>query len=350
MGPDEGVRGIERLDNDIKLIYAVASNILVNQHADINRTVSLLRDLSRIEFIAVQDNFLTPSARFADLVLPACTQLETWGVSDGWKYGEEVFLNPPVVDPLPETKSDFRICAEIAERLGLGPAYTEGRTERDWVEWSLDRFRESRFPGLPKLAEFERGNTGVHVKPVTAPAIALADFRRDPAKFPLSTPSGKIEIFSPALHALGKPETVPAVPKYIQEWESPFGPEAETYPLQAFGHHTLSRVHSTMENVDWLEEAFPQRLFINPVDAAARGLGNADPVRVFNARGETVLPCRVTPLIRPGVVAIPQGAWWAPDEKGVDRGGSINVLTSSRWTPLAFGNAQHTIMVEVKKA
>jgi anaerobic dimethyl sulfoxide reductase subunit A len=350
MGPDEGVRGIERLDNDIKLIYAVASNILVNQHADINRTVSLLRDRSRVEFIAVQDNFLTPSARFADLVLPACTQLETWGVSDGWKYGEEVFLNPPVVDPLPETKSDFRICAEIAERLSLGPAYTEGRTERDWVEWSLDRFRESRFPGLPKLAEFERGNTGVHVKPVTAPAIALADFRRDPAKFPLSTPSGRIEIFSPALYALGKPETVPAVPKYIQEWESPFGPEAETYPLQAFGHHTLSRVHSTMENVDWLEEAFPQRIFINPVDAAARGLQNADPVRVFNTRGETILPCRVTPLIRPGVVAIPQGAWWAPDEKGVDRGGSINVLTSSRWTPLAFGNAQHTIMVEVKKA
>jgi anaerobic dimethyl sulfoxide reductase subunit A len=104
-----------------------------------------------------------------------------------------------------------------------------------------------------------------------------------------------------------------------------------------------------MEKVDWLEEAFPQRVFINPVDAAARGLQNADPVRVFNARGATILPCRITARIRPGVVAIPQGAWWSPDEKGVDRGGSINVLTSSRWTPLAFGNAQHTIMVEIRK-
>ncbi|MBN1938522.1 MAG: molybdopterin-dependent oxidoreductase [Candidatus Aminicenantes bacterium] len=350
MGPEEGVRGADRLDHNIKLIYAVASNILANQHADLNRTAEILRDPRRVEFIAVQDNFLTPSARFADLVLPACTQFETWGVSDGWKYGEEIFLHPPVVEPLSETKSDFRICAEIAERLGFGPAYTEGRDERGWVEWSLDRFRESRFPNLPKLDEFKKSNAGAHVKPVFSPAVALADFRRDPDKHPLPTPSGKIEIFSPALAALGKPETIPAVPKYIQEWESPFGPEAKTYPLQAFGHHTLSRVHSTMENIDWLEEAFPQRLFINPIDAEARSLRNADSVRVFNARGETILPCRVTPLIRPGVVAIPQGAWWTPDENGTDRAGSINVLTSSRWTPMAFGNAQHTIMVEVKKA
>jgi len=350
MGPEQGVRGADKLDNNIKLIYAVASNILVNQHADINRTVRMLRDESLVEFIAVQDNFLTPSARFADLVLPACTQFETWGVADGWKYGDEVFLNPPIVDPPFETKSDYRICAEIAERLGFGPAYTEGRTERDWVDWSLDQFRKTRFSGLPTLAEMEKQNQGVFTNPVTAPAVALGDFRRDPEKFPLSTPSGKIEIFSPALQALNKPETVPAVPKYIQEWESPFGPEAKTYPLQALGHHTLARVHSTMEKVDWLEEAFPQRLFINPVDAAARGLQNADSARVFNARGEMIIPCRITPRIRPGVVAVPQGAWWAPDEKGIDHGGSINVLTSSRWTPLAFGNAQHTIMVEVKKA
>ncbi len=172
--------------------------------------------------------------------------------------------------------------------------------------------------------------------------MALADFRRDPVKNPLPTPSGKIEIFSPALRAMNKPDTIPTVPKYIREWESPFGPEAKAYPLQAFGPHTLARVHSTMEKVDWLEEAFPQRVFINPVDAAARGLQNADAVRIFNARGEMVIPCRITPRIRPGVVAIPQGAWWAPDEKGVDRGGSINVLTSARWTPLASPSRRWT--------
>jgi anaerobic dimethyl sulfoxide reductase subunit A len=100
---------------------------------------------------------------------------------------------------------------------------------------------------------------------------------------------------------------------------------------------------------DLLEEAFPQRVFINPIDATARKISNGDEVRVFNDRGEMRIRCRVTRRIMPGVVAIPQGAWWKPDEQGIDRGGSVNVLTSERWTPLAFGNAQHTIMVEVQK-
>ena len=133
-----GCSGPHELDNDIKLIYAVATNALVNQHANINRTAKILRDESLVEFIAVQDNFLTPTGRFADILLPACTQFETWGVEDGWKYGDEVILMPQLVEPLAESKSDYRICAELAERLGVGDAYTEGRDERDWVEWILE--------------------------------------------------------------------------------------------------------------------------------------------------------------------------------------------------------------------
>ena len=347
---EQGLRGADRLETGIKLLYAVASNALVNQHANINRTARLLRDESLVEFIAVQDNFLTPTARFADIVLPACTQFETWGAEDGWKYGDEVFLMPKVVEPAGESKSDYRISADLAGRLGIADAYTEGRSERDWVGAALARFREARHPALPQIDAFEASNAGVHATAVTVPAVAFADFRRDPSAHPLSTPSGKIEIYSAALDALKKPSEIPAVPKYIQEWESPFGPEARAYPLQAVGHHSLSRVHSTLEGVDWLDEAFPQRVFINPVDAAARGLSSGDAVRVFNDRGEIRLPCRITRRIMPGVVAIPQGAWWTPDERGVDRRGSINVLTSERWTPYAFGNAQHTVMAEVKKA
>ena len=123
----------------------------------------------------------------------------------------------------------------------------------------------------------------------------------------------------------------------------------DTYPLQAIGHHTLHRVHSTHDNNDWLEEAFPQRVFINPIDASTRGIHDGEEVKVFNKRGALVLPCRVTPRIMPGVVDIPQGAWYEPDKDGVDYGGNVNVLTSHRWTPLAFGTAQHTIMVEVEK-
>ncbi|HSB02106.1 MAG TPA: molybdopterin-dependent oxidoreductase, partial [Anaerolineales bacterium] len=379
----DGVRGAERLDNDIKLIYAVATDCLINQHADVNRTAGILRDETKVEFIAVQDNFLTSSARFADIVLPACTQFETWGVEDGWKYGDEVILQPKLVEPLGESKSDYRICAELAERLGIGEAFTEGREEKGWAEYCLNEFRRLRFPELPTFDEFIEKDLGVWTRPATEPAIAFADFRRDPERYPLQTPSGKIEIFSKQLFDLGRPHEIPPIPKYIQEWESPFEPchceegearrsnllltnsasieeiatlakerlarnDISKYPLQAIGHHTLHRVHSTHDNNDWLEEAFPQRVFINPIDAAARGIKDGDEVKVYNGRGAIILPCRLTPRILPGVVDIPQGAWYEPDENGVDRGGCINVLTSHHWTPFAFATTQQTMMVEVE--
>jgi anaerobic dimethyl sulfoxide reductase subunit A len=315
---------------------------------------------------------------FADIILPACTQFETWGVEDGWKYGDEVILQPKLVDPPGESKSDYQICADLAERVGIGEAFTEGRDEKDWVEWCLDVFRSTRIPELPTLDEFIEKNLGAYSNPVTNSKIAFADFRADPTKYPLNTPSGKIEIFSKKLHDMGKPNEIPAVPKYIQEWENPFTTEntesteekqektsvdspgtarqgrcvpsvVKKYPLQAIGHHTLARVHSTHANNDWLQEAFPQRIFINPIDAAARDIHDGDLVRVWNERGELVIPARVTPRILPGVVDIPQGAWWKPDANGVDHGGCVNVLTSHRWTPLAFGSTQQTIMVQVEK-
>lgn len=367
----EGVLGVPRLQNNIKLIYAVATNCLINQHADVNRSAEILRDESKVEFIVVQDNFLTPTGMFADIILPACTQFETWGVEDGWKYGDEVILQPKLVEPPGESKSDYRICADLAERLGIAEAFTENRDEKDWVEWCLDVFRSTRFPELPTLDEFIEKNLGAYSNPVTNPKIAFADFRGDPTKYPLNTLSGKIEIFSKKLHDMGNPNEIPAVPKYIQEWEHPFRhcegdspkqspgsggllrrgghpPRNDGYTLQAIGHHTLARVHSTHANNDWLQEAFPQRIFINPIDAAVRDIHDGDLVRVWNERGELVIPARVTPRILPGVVDIPQGAWWKPDANGVDHGGCINVLTSHRWTPLAFGSTQQTIMVEVE--
>jgi anaerobic dimethyl sulfoxide reductase subunit A len=347
----DGVLGAAKLKSDIKLIYAVATNCLVNQHADVNRSADILRDETKVEFLVVQDNFLTPTGMFADMVLPACTQFETWGVEDGWKYGDEVILQPKLVEPPGECKSDYRICAEIAERLGFGEVYTEGRDEKAWVAWCLDRYRETRFPKLPTLETFIEQNLGAYTQPVTQPAIAFADFRRDPQKYPLNTPSGRIEIFSKALYDMGRPDEIPPVPKYIPEWENPFPEQgqAKKYPLQAIGHHSLARVHSTHANNDRLQEAFPQRLFINPLDAAARGIRDGDLVRAWNDRGALVLPARLTPRILPGVVDIPQGAWWQPDANGLDWGGNVNVLTSHRWTPLAFATAQHTIMVEVEK-
>jgi anaerobic dimethyl sulfoxide reductase subunit A len=350
-GPDltekEGLVGTDRLPHGIKMIWAVASNAIINQHANVNRTIEIIKDTSLLEFFVVQDQFMTPTARFADLVLPACTQFETWGLEDGWKYGEELILQPQVLEPPWETRSDYAICASVAEKLGLWQEFTEGRDEKQWVGVLLDEYRKLRFPDLPDLETFEEKNLGVYSRPVEKPRIAFREFREDPEKHPLNTPSGKIEIFSEALFERQLPGEVPAVPKYIQEWESPFGSQSKTYPLQVIGTHFMPRVHSTFANVDWNTEAFPQRVFINPVDAKARGLEDGQKVRIYNDRGSVILPCRITPRILPGVVNIPQGAWWKPDEQGNDVGGSVNTLTSERWTPYAFGNAQHTIMAEV---
>jgi anaerobic dimethyl sulfoxide reductase subunit A len=343
----EGLVGANTLPHGIKMIWAVASNAIVNQHANINRTVEIIKDTSLLEFFAVQDQFMTPTARFADLVLPACTQFETWGLEDGWKYGEELIFQPRIFEPPWETKSDYAICAAIAEKLGIGEAFTEGRDERQWAEHLMDDYRDRRFPELPTLQEFEEQNLGVYSRPVTDPQVAFVDFRADPERHPLKTPSGKIEIFSSKMFKHGLPDEAPAIPKYIQEWESPFGPEAGRYPLQVIGTHFMPRVHSTFANCDWNNEAFPQRVFINPLDAADRGLTDGQKVRVFNERGTLILPCQITKRIMPGVVNIPQGAWWQPDGDGNDIGGSVNVLTSERWSPFAFGNTQHTIMAEV---
>jgi anaerobic dimethyl sulfoxide reductase subunit A len=351
MGSAEGVQGVEKLDNNIKLIWAVASNILINQHGNINKTAGIIKDEKLVEFIVVQDNFLTPSAKFADLVLPVCTQFETWGVEDGWKYGEEVILTPKIVEAPFETKSDYQICADLAKRFGVWEKYTEnGRDEKAWTEWMVNEiYRKTRFTEMPSFKELEKSNSGLYVKPVQTPAVAFADFRKDPVRHPLNTPTGKIEIFSAPLFNIKSPVEIPALPKYIPEWESPFDENSKKYPLQAMGHHYMPRVHSTHNNNKWSMEAFPQRAFISYEDASARNIKNGDLVRVWNDRGAMVIKCRLTRKIMPGVIDIPQGAWYTPDKNGVDLGGNINILSSERWTELAKGNAQHTIMVEVEK-
>jgi anaerobic dimethyl sulfoxide reductase subunit A len=345
----EGLKGTDKLSTGLKMIWAVASNILVNQHGNSRKATKILEDESLLEFIVVQDQFMTESARFADLILPACTHFETWGLQDGWKYGEELILLPQLVEPYEETKSDYRICAELASRLGLADSFTLGLDEKGWTHKLWDEYRQLRFSKLPDFDDFVKSNQGVYSVPVANPMISFEKFRMDPEKYPLTTPSGKIEIFSEELFRMNQPDEIPAVPKYIREWESPFGPEAKEYPLQAIGPHYMSRVHSTHANIDWLKEAFPQRVFMNAADAKSRNIKDGDRVKVFNHRGTIVLPCRITPRIMPGVVSVPQGAWSDYDKDGTDMGGNINNLSSERWTPLAFGNAQHTIMVQAEK-
>ena len=142
---------------------------------------------------------------------------------------------------------------------------------------------------------------------------------------------------------------LPPIPKYIAPWESPSDNLALKYPLQLITSHFKLRAHSQYANVPWLRELVRQTVEMNSIDAEVRGVKHGDIIRVFNDRGVTVLPAQVTERIMPGVVDIPQGAWYDPNENGADRGGSCNVLTKDEHSP-AGAYTTNTCLVEIEKA
>lgn len=347
MGAAQGVKGVDVLSSDIKLIYNLAGNCLINQQSDINEMAALLADETKVEFILVNDQFMTASAKFADVILPADNMLERDDLLMPWAYGDYVLFSRQAVQPPGECRNGYDWVSDLAERLGVKAQFTEGRTQAQWLRWLVAQ-TAAQHPDFPAFEAFKA--QGVHHWQHEAPHIAFQQQIEDPDNHPFPTPSGKIEIFSPRLWALQKPEEIPAVPQYIPAWEGPQDGLRATYPLQCIGHHYKRRVHSTFDNSAWMEEAARQEVWLNPADAAARGIGQGERVRVYNDRGATELPAKITPRIMPGVISIPQGAWWTPDLAGVDQRGSINVLTRYKPTPLAFSNPQHTALVEVQRA
>jgi anaerobic dimethyl sulfoxide reductase subunit A len=134
----------------------------------------------------------------------------------------------------------------------------------------------------------------------------------------------------------------------IETWESLNDPLAEKFPLQLISPHFKRRAHSQFDNLPWLRELQVQAIGINAIDAKARGIQDEELVRVFNDRGEVRIPAKVTERIMPGVVSLPQGAWYAPDENGIDHGGCANVLTNNVTSP-GGAFASHTALVQIEK-
>ena len=153
--------------------------------------------------------------------------------------------------------------------------------------------------------------------------------------------------YSQLLADMNHPQ-IPPIPKYIEPWEGPTDPLRKNYPLQLVTSHIKRRAHSQYDTVPWLREVGPQAIAISTVDAHARGIKDGDMVRVYNERGVMIIRARITERIMPSVVDIPQGAWYDPDENGVDRGGCCNVLTKDVASP---GGAfpTNTCLVQVTK-
>jgi len=352
----DGLKGKKRLGTPIKFLWNFASNTLVNQHSDIGQTHCILADESLCEMIVVIDNVMTSSARYADILLPGTSSFEEGDLSYQG-YAVEMgalILRQQAIEPLGECRTLYDICVGVAQRMGVEQAFTEGRSYDQWVEYMYHQCRKVR-PDLPESFE-EALRTGLFKwSRGDRPKVGLQAFREDPDRSPLGTPSGRIEIFSRQLWDLARSWELPegdvisALPEYHETWGMPGDPNSRKYPLQLIGHHHKQRTHSSYGNNPWLQEVAPHSLWINPLDAKARGIAHGDTVHVFNEIGQTVVRAKVTPRIMPGVLSLPQGAWYTPDKKGLDRNGCINTLTSQRPSPLAKGNPQHTNLVEVEK-
>lgn len=351
MGEEDGVRGLPKgqktLPTNIKVMFNLAGNTLINQHSDCNKTAEILQDENLLELIVVSEVFMTPSAKFADILLPSNTFIERWDIGTTWAPSQQAILSEKCIENMYESKSDYEWLTMLAEKLGIEKEFTEGRSQLDWVKWSIEESRK-KDPNFPTFEEFRE--MGVYQPSVEKnTVVAFEQQIKDPENNPFPTPSGKIEIFSKDLWEMNNPEEIPAIPKYIESWEGPEDPLTEKYPLQLIGWHYKRRCHSSFDNNKWLEEIGPQVVWMNEKDAEERGIQTGDRVKVFNDRGEIHMPVEVTNRIMPGVAAIPQGAWWTPDENGVDQRGNINTLTSLRPSPLSKGNPQHTNLCEIKK-
>jgi anaerobic dimethyl sulfoxide reductase subunit A len=332
------------------MIVSLASNVLINQHGDINRTAALLRDPSRCEFIVCSDLFMTASARYADILLPGASVFEMDNITFPWKYGDFLGYCNQIIDPVGEARPEYDWLSEVAYKLGYGDAFTQGRTGAEWLEAIYEDLRQTE-QELPSYRTFQQ--EGIYRYQENSSRIAFEQEVKDPVRHPFPTASGRIEIFSSRLYQdqqQGRgPDTIPPIPGYTAPEEGPQDPLTARYPLQLIGWHTRRRCHSIHDNNEQLRAQDPQQLWMHPADAAARQITDGEEVLVWNDRGKMQIPVKVTDRIMRGVTALAQGAWYQPDENGTDHGGCINVLTSQKITGYAKGNPQHSNLVEVGK-
>ena len=283
---------------------------------------------------------MTASARFADIVLPVCTFLERNDLHAPLEGGEYGVLGRAVA-PLGESKSQLDICTALAPKLGIHD-YGD-KSDEEWIRDMLKRLSEEvELPGYDQLKE-----QGIYRVDFDVSGTVPGKDGKIPDMKPLRTPSGKVEIRSELISRMNV-SSITSLPEYMESWESPEDPLAMKYPLQLISPHLKRRAHSQFDNLPWLRELQTQALSMNTIDAGARDIRQGDTVRVFNDRGEVRISVKITERIMPGVVSLPQGAWFNPDEKGIDRGGSANVLTKNVTSP---GGAfvSGTALVEVEK-
>lgn len=370
-------------DIDVRMIISADFGDSLNQRTGTMKGIQAFR---KVEFVAVQTLFLNTSAKYADLVLPVTSQWEQFG---NFQTGDRDMLifNGQVTEPLFEAKDDLEIAVEVGKRLGLNPEEIQPLSGMQMVYNRLAGAEvklpdNSGFEPLLTITKEDIAEMGVEGEPQNGRITyqefkeagiyrvqrtandklghtELSGFISDPEGKPLNTRTGKLQIYCDALSEWVKangfnlkdplPKYDPPIEGYEETYADWDNKVKGDYPLQLYTIHYQRRSHSSFDSVPWLREAFPQETFMNPKDAAERGIKNGDVIMITSKHGKVIRPVLLTNRIMPGVVTLGQGAWAQVDESsGIDLAGSTNTLNGDYAT--GQGHTGHnTCIVQVEK-
>ena len=346
-------KGEKRTYPDCRLVYWCGGNPF-HHHQDLNR---LVRAWQQPETVIVHEPFWTATARHADIVLPATTSLERNDIGAS-PLDRFIVAMEKVIEPVGEARNDFDILADLAGHLGVREAFTEGRSEMEWLGHLYDVARERADERLIEFPEFEDfwAQGHLEIPAHDKPHVILESYRADPIGQALNTPSGKIEIFSKTIDGYGY-DDCPGHPAWIEPTEWLGGEESARHPLHMISNQPVTRLHSQMDQAgvsrnSKIKGREPVRL--HPRDAAGRGILDGDIVRIFNDRGAILAGAVLTDHVRSGVIQIATGAWFdplIPGESGsLDHHGNPNVLTIDKGTSkLGQGPISHSALVEIER-
>lgn len=321
----------EVTDPPIMSLYVFSAN----PAASTPRRGKIIAGLAREDlFTVVHDLFMTDTARYADIVLPATSQLERVDLHKG--YGHRYLqYNHAAIPPLGEAKSDWDVMRLLAAAMGYDEPWFQ-QTADEVIAEVLDATRAEN-PWLEgiTLERLQREGT----VPIGAQADGLVPFAD--GRFP--TPSGKLELSCAAMADLGLdplPDWSPPDEFADRDWDNPN--DRRLALISGASHHFVS---SSLANVPKLlgKEGTPY-VEINPADAALRGIAHGDEVVVENARGSCRLRAVVTEDSPPGVAIAPKGFWGvlSPD------GRNVNETTSDALADLAGQSTFHSNLVEIR--
>jgi biotin/methionine sulfoxide reductase len=335
---------------DIDLVYWVGGNPF-HHHQDLAR---LRRAFQQPSTVVVHEQFWTSTARHADIVLPATMSIERDDFGAG-RNDPHFFPMPALTEPAGEARDDYAIFAALEDRLGLEQAFTEGRSVRQWLEHLYAGWAHrmaARGCSVPGFEDFWRSDY-IEI-PLRDPRQVLhSEFRTDPERHPLRTPSGLIEIYSAEIAGF-EYDDCPGHPVWLEprEW---LGAEDQRFPLHLISNQPKTRLHSQLDIGDTskgskIKDREPARM--HPADAEARGLKSGDVILIRNDLGSCLAGLVVSDELRPGIVQLSTGAWYDPDpvDPSHCRHGNPNVLTADRpSSKMSQGTTAQHALVEVER-